>query len=196
MLEDKLLLRRFKSGSQDALIRLYVKYEKYLLTIATALLTDTHAAEDVVHDVFCSLIQTRETISLRGNLQSYLATCIINRARDKMRSLKRRSGAAEHAGAATLDADGPEQVAIQDEQNREVIRAIAMLPYEQREVVVLHLNGGMKFRQIAAIQRVSTNTAKSRYQYALRRLRSVINIKVDENENYQANRKFDPATER
>ena len=196
MLEDTLLLRRFKSGSKDALTRLYVKYEKYLLTIAAAMLTDIHAAEDVVHDVFCSLIQTRESISLRGNLRSYLATCVINRARDKMRSLKRRSGSVEYSGTATMHTNGPEQIAIQDEQTRKVIRAIGGLPYEQREVVVLHLNGGMKFRQIAAIQRVSTNTAKSRYQYALRRLRSVINIKVDENENYRGNRKFDPATER
>ncbi|MHC4463312.1 MAG: RNA polymerase sigma factor [Planctomycetota bacterium] len=196
MLEDTLLLRRFKSGSKDALTRLYVKYEKYLLTIATALLTDSHAAEDVVHDVFCSLIQSRETINLRGKLRSYLATCVINRARDKMRSLKRRSGTAEYASAATPDADGPEQVAIQDEEARGVICAIARLPYEQREVVVLHLQGGMKFRQIAAIQRVSTNTAKSRYQYALRRLRSVINIKENENENHPGNRRFDSVTER
>jgi RNA polymerase sigma-70 factor (ECF subfamily) len=196
MLEDTLLLRRFKSGSKDALARLYVKYEKHLLTIATALLTDAHAAEDVVHDVFCSLIQTRETISLRGNLRSYLATCVINRARDKMRSLKRRSGVVEHESAATPDADGPEQIVIQDEEAREVIHAIARLPYEQREVVVLHLNGGMKFRQIAAIQRVSTNTAKSRYQYALRGLKSIVNTKVNENENHPGNRKFDSATER
>jgi RNA polymerase sigma-70 factor (ECF subfamily) len=51
---------------------------------------------------------------------------------------------------------------------------MARLPYEQREVFVLRVQGQMKFRQIASVQGVSVNSAHSRYRYALDRLRSLL----------------------
>ena len=89
MLEDRLLLKRFKDGSTDALRCIYEKYETYLLTLATAFLGDANAAEDVLHDVFCKFIQSRERIKLKGNLKGYLGTCVANLARDKIRSRNR-----------------------------------------------------------------------------------------------------------
>ena len=52
MLEDKLLILKFKCGSPEALRRIYEKYRLYLLKLAAALLNDVSVAEDVVHDVF------------------------------------------------------------------------------------------------------------------------------------------------
>jgi DNA-directed RNA polymerase specialized sigma24 family protein len=66
MLEDKLLLWRFKHGSSDALARIYDKYETYLITVATALLNNTHAAEDVLHDFFISFVTSADRIKLHG----------------------------------------------------------------------------------------------------------------------------------
>ncbi len=58
MLEDKLLIWKFKCGSSEALCRIYRKYGDYLLALATALLEDVNTAEDVVHDVFCKFIES------------------------------------------------------------------------------------------------------------------------------------------
>jgi RNA polymerase sigma-70 factor (ECF subfamily) len=48
------------------------------------------------------------------------------------------------------------------------------LPDEQREIVVLHLQGRMPFREIARLQGISVNTAMSRYRYGLDKLRSAL----------------------
>ena len=56
---------------------------------------------------------------------------------------------------------------------------MARLPYEQREVVILHLRAGMKFRQIAKLQDISINTIKGRYRYGLDKLRSILNGEVE-----------------
>ncbi|MHC4474218.1 MAG: RNA polymerase sigma factor [Planctomycetota bacterium] len=181
MLEDRLLLRRFKNGSSEALCRIYEKYEDYLLTIAAALVGDVNAAEDVVHDVFCSFIESRERIRLSGNLKSFLRTCVANRARDKMRSAKMRAVGLD--GTESIAADmKPDQSAVLDEQSRKLTAALAQLPYDQREAIVLHLRGGMKFRRIAAARAVSINTIKSRYRYGLEKLRSILNSEVNKNE--------------
>ena len=55
---------------------------------------------------------------------------------------------------------------------------MAQLPYDQREAVILHLQAGMKFREIANSQNVSINTIQSRYRYGLERLRSLLDGKV------------------
>ncbi|MGD8501141.1 MAG: sigma-70 family RNA polymerase sigma factor, partial [Phycisphaerales bacterium] len=93
MLEDRLLILRFKYGSGEALCRIYEKYRDYLLKLATALLHDADAAEDIVHDVFLGFAQSGYKIKLIGSLKGYLRTCVVNSARNKARSERLRSSA-------------------------------------------------------------------------------------------------------
>ena len=182
MLEDKLLIWKFKCGSNEALCRIYRKYGDYLLALAAALLQDINTAEDVVHDVFCKFIESREKFKLAGSLKSFLATCVVNLARDKLRARKLHNCDLDEAAATTLDTNGPEHYAIFGEQARNLNRAIAQLAYEQREVIMLHLQGGMKFREIARLQGISINTAKSRYRYGMEKLRKLLSDKEKQNE--------------
>jgi RNA polymerase sigma-70 factor (ECF subfamily) len=48
------------------------------------------------------------------------------------------------------------------------------LPYDQREVFVLHVQGEMKFREIAELQNVSIKTVLSRYHYGIEKLQALI----------------------
>ncbi len=182
MLEDKLLIWKFKNGSGKALCRIYRKYGDYLLALAAALLQDVNAAEDVVHDVFCKFIQSREKFKIAGSLRSYLATCVVNLARDKLRARQSQPCKLDKVKTTTLDTNEPEHYAIFGEEALNLSHAIAQLGREQREVIMLHLRGGMKFREIAGLQGVSINTAKSRYRYGLKKLRKLLSDKEKENE--------------
>ncbi len=180
MIEDKLLKWKFKRGSRKALQKIYEKYESYLLTLATALLNDVNTAEDVVHDVFVSFAQSAEKLRLEGSLKAYLATCLVNRARNEMRVRKRRPGVMDDVSPPSSDLNGPEFSAVSKEGTQKLSLAMAQLPYEQREVIMLHLQGGMMFTQIAKLQNVSVNTIRSRYRYGLEKLRSLLNSEVIE----------------
>ena len=178
MIEDELLKFRFKCGSRDALRRIYEKYFNHLLTLAMALLNDVSMAEDVVHDVFVSFVKSAEEFKLRGNLKSYLVTCVMNRARDRIRSNRRRAVRLDRSDLISSEADGPEQTIICSEESRRLNDAIAELGHEQREVIVLRLKCEMKFREIARLQGVSVNTIQGRYRYGLNKLRSILNGEV------------------
>jgi RNA polymerase sigma-70 factor (ECF subfamily) len=178
MIEDRLLLIRFKRGDPDALRRIYEKYEVYLLTVATALLNDIGSAEDVLHDSFVAFAESAHKIKLEGNLRSFLATCVANRCRDLMRKKGRDYESIDKADSLTCEAKGPELAAVCTEQLERVARAIAVLSYEQREVVVLHLTGDMIFKKIADLQNVSVNTVQSRYRYGIDKLRSILNGEI------------------
>ena len=178
MLEDKLLLWKFKCGSSEALERIYDKYETYLITVATALLNNTHAAEDVLHDFFISFVASPEKIKLKGNLKAYLATCVANLARNRIKRRQLEPAALDDNYSIESEALGPDLLAIQKEETTILNRAMSQLPYEQREVVVLHLQGNMKFTQIAKARSTPVNTIRSRYRYGLDKLRSLLNSEV------------------
>jgi len=178
-MKDRFLIWRFKCGSSDALCRIYEKHEDYMLTIAVSLLNDVGAAEDVVHDVFVSFAQSAEKIRLNGNLRGYLTTCVANLARDRIRARQRQAIGPNNAEPVSLDLNGPLESLIDDEQLQRLNFALAQLPYEQREVITLHLQGGMAFKAIAESQNVSINTIQSRYRYGLDKLRSLLDSEVE-----------------
>jgi RNA polymerase sigma-70 factor (ECF subfamily) len=178
MLEDKLLLLKFKRGSPDALRRIYEKYKDELLALAVALLNDRAAAEDVLHDVFVSFAQYAEKLRLRASLKSYLSTCIANRVRNLKHTKSQKTAQLSQTKTFSKDCDEPERQAISAELCRRIEQAMVQLPYDQREVIILHLQSGMRFRAIADSQGVSINTIQSRYRYGLDKLRSLLNVEV------------------
>ncbi len=188
MIEDKLLIWRFKRGSADALCRIYKKYKDNLLRLASALLNDTSAAEDIVHDFFVSFAQSPEKLKLNGSLKSYLATCVANRVRNANIARQRQSALGrlpaetiglDEAESAASNSKRPEQWIICSEQLRQLNNAMAQLPHQQREVIILHAQGETKFKAIAELQDVSINTVQSRYRYGLDKLRSILDSEVE-----------------
>jgi RNA polymerase sigma-70 factor (ECF subfamily) len=180
MLEDKILVFRFKRGSRQALCQIYQKYESNLLTLAANLLAEPSMAEDVLQDVFVRFVESADKFELRGSLKAYFAKCVANRCRDYLRKSKRNGTVAiDDAAQIVSNANAPVQLAILSEELQHVSRALNELPYEQREVVVLHLHGDLKFKTIAKLQQVSIKTVLSRYRYGLNKLRSILNGEVN-----------------
>ena len=175
MIEDELLKWKFKSGSKDALQRIYEKYRDYLLTLAMTSINNAHLAEDIVQDVFVTFAQSGDTFRLRGSLKGYLATCTVNRCRDQIRARKHQPLSLDEDIPIQSDFCPPDRRMISDEQSRQVADAMARLPYEQREVIALHLNAGITLRHIARLQNAPASTIKARYRYGLQKLRLALN---------------------
>ncbi len=180
MMEDRILLWKFKRGSREALCRIYEKYRTDLLKLAVSLVTDVNTAEDVVQDVFVSFAQSAAQIGLAGDLRKYLVTCVANRIRNRRRDEQRHEAIGlDGADALTCGSRRPEQWAILNEELRSLSRAMDQIPYEQREVVSLYMEGDLTFRQIARIQNASINTVQGRYRYGMTKLRSLLNSELE-----------------
>jgi len=175
MQEDKLLVRKLKHGDSEALHRIYEKYKNELLALSVALSGDRTLAEDVVHDVFVSFAEFAGRLQLRGSLKSYLSSCVANRVRSLARAEQAHSALLDEARVAGADSNEPAYLAMSAEQLQRINQAVAQLPYRQREVIILHLQAGMKFRQIAEQQDLSVNTVQARYRYGLDKLRETLN---------------------
>jgi RNA polymerase sigma-70 factor (ECF subfamily) len=182
MSEDGRLLKHLRRGDREALRRVYEKYMDDLLAVAASLLSDMHTAEDCVHDVFVGFAGAAgEGLDIRQNLKGYLLSCVANRARDQLRKKPRELN--QPVGESDYPATCSEPVSelIDCEESAWLFAALAKLPYEQREVFVLHAQGDMKFREIAGLVGVSTATVQSRYRYGIEKLRRLLE-KENENE--------------
>ncbi len=177
-IEDELLKWRFRRGSREALARIYEKYVHLLLSIAMGLLNDPQEAEDVVQDVFVTFAQGANGFGLRGSLKAYLATCVVNRARDRARRERARQRLADGYPTTPLGIDEADRSLVYSECCERLNQALAELPYEQREVVVLKVKDGLKLKDIAKLQNASISTVHGRYRYGMDKLRTLLNGEI------------------
>jgi RNA polymerase sigma-70 factor, ECF subfamily len=141
---------------------LYERHGPVLLAYALSLLQDRSASEDVLHQVFVKLLQ--KDLVINGQPLHYLYRAIRNTAFNYRR---------HHARELELARNGHwlESPTGSEETGLELESALAELPDEQREIMILHVWGEMTFEEAAVALDISPNTAASRYRYALAKLK-------------------------
>jgi RNA polymerase sigma-70 factor (ECF subfamily) len=151
ILEDKLIIYQLNQGNKQLLRRIYEKYKKDMMTLATALLYDKNMAEDVVHDVFAGFIQSVEKFRLTGSLKGYLSVCVANNARNKNRSKQRHKNTSlDETETIISDSQSPVISVMFGEESNQLACALEKLSYQQREILLLHIYSGMRFKEIAS----------------------------------------------
>jgi RNA polymerase sigma factor (sigma-70 family) len=150
---------------------LYQQHGGALLLFALAIAGDRGRAQDALHQVFLKILEAGTLYQVadpKAYLFASVRNTVLNAARVQQRSV------ALDEGSAWFD---PPQRDYAAEAN--LRRALRSLPEDQREVVVLHVWAELTFQQIAEILEISSNTAASRYRYALARLRELMCVKED-----------------
>ena len=141
---------------------LYRKHGPALLLFALAIMGERSRAQDAVHHVFLKLLE-RGDLRRAGDKKAYLFRCVRNAVLNERKCQDRQRPLDDEAWFSPPDQD------YAGEQN--LRRALLALPDDQRQVVVLHVWGELTFSQIGGLLDVSSNTAASRYRYALTKLR-------------------------
>jgi len=151
----------------------YLAHKDRLLTLALALTGDRSTAEDVVHDVFASLIKETRRLHHRNSLFAFLAVCTRNRAYDFYRKREREN--LRPAKAPTLQHDeareDPAEQVAENEEKEALLGLVSGLPQGLREVLSLRIWGGLTFEEIARLQQTTKSTAHAHYRQALEKLR-------------------------
>ncbi len=139
-------------------------------------------AEDVVQAAFVRFWKHRP--DAEPEHYPLLYTAVRTAALDFLRSQERRTARESDDRIEVLRGDAPcfDTSLERREQAEAVEGALARLPREQREVIVLKIWGELTFAQIAQALGESINTVASRYRYALAALRRHFQPHSDEYE--------------
>ena len=164
---DAELIAGILRGDSGAFADLYQKYRARLHQYALSLMRSQMEAEDVVHDVFVRLATLASAGRAPREASAYLYVSVRNRCLDRLR--RKPATSLEDVDLDLIVAPGGDQDRI--DLGRVLNRALLALPAEQAEVVVLRTWHQLEFAAIARMQGTSINTALSRYQYGLSKLR-------------------------
>jgi len=154
-------------GESEAFAGLYRSYRTRLHHYALSLIRSRMEAEDVVHDVFVGLAKQVAEGRMPRVVSAYLYTSVRNRCVDRMRRRPELSLEDVDLDLIVAPTGDAERIGL----GRVLNRALRSLPAEQAEVVVLRTWHDLEFAAIAELQGTSINTALSRYQYGLTKLR-------------------------
>ncbi|MDA0577291.1 MAG: sigma-70 family RNA polymerase sigma factor [Verrucomicrobia bacterium] len=174
------LIAQYRQGDVVALDRLIDRHQRMLFGYIVNMTGHQDGADDVFQEVWLKVIRKLDGYrdqNFGGWLVRIARNVVIDRVRRRKPELSLDQEDADGRGLArTLAAETappPDELADRDLGAR-IAQAVALLPEEQREVFVMRVKADLAFKEIARLQGVSINTALARMQYALTKLRPLL----------------------
>jgi RNA polymerase sigma-70 factor (sigma-E family) len=155
--------------ADEAVSQLYGAHYTRLVRLATLLLRDQGAAEEVVQDCFVAMHGRWGRLREPDKAAAYLRSAVVNRSRS---ALRRRAATARHEPAPLGVHQSAEQSVIDRERRAEVLAALDALSERQREVLVLRYYLDLSEADIADTLRISRGAVKSHSSRGLAALRT------------------------
>ena len=153
--------------------KIYDQFGERMYHYLSIKLGSAQDAEDILQEVFYRLMKNPLRLRFVRDPSAYLFRAARNEA---LRLLTRRASDRRYF-ARTLELQDVLRESLteadRDERDR-AARALAGIPEEQREVLVLKLYEDLTFKEIASICGLSLNTAASRYRYGLEKVREIM----------------------
>ena len=164
-----------RDGRLDALAAAFDRWHVRVRVLARRLLSDPASAEDVVQDVFASLLRAMRGFRGEVDVETFILAIAVKQSRRHQRSAARRRGALERlAREDRLTRPDPEQATYRRELARRLETALDRLPAAQREAFVLCEVEDLRSPRACLIASVPEATMRTRLFHARRRLRELL----------------------
>ncbi len=179
--DDEALIAAALNGSAFAWEKLVKRYEGRVYNHGLRLTGNPSDAMDLMQEVFLGVYRNLHRFRGDAKFSSWLFRIAHNKAVDMNRRkqllrTQRSSGdeeADEFEGLPADMQDEPDKRLSDQELNQQIITLLATLPLDQRLVVEMKVFQSLTFEEIALLQDISVNTAKTRFYTALRKLKVV-----------------------
>lgn len=167
-------IRAAQDGDRSAFARLIERYWDRLYRWLYHLTRDRHAAEDLTQETFLKALAAISSFRPGSNFRAWVFRIGHNNFVNQKRSERRTKHQLPE------DAASPEQVGLVESttENRETLeavgRAVADLPSDFRAALLLRVNEGLSFRDVAKILKTTEETARWRVFKARQKLMKVL----------------------
>jgi len=182
----QILLVKPKPGSinnvQSCFEQLISTNKNKVFSYIRGYIRDITLAEDILHDTFIKVFQSVKNgkYSDNGKFISWVMRIAHNLIIDHFRRIKQMNTISNDDyesdlfNSKKIAEDNIEDDMIKRQIHKDVRKMVNNLPADQKEVIILRHYAGLSFKEIAAITKVSVNTALGRMRYALLNLRKMM----------------------
>ena len=176
--QDRQTIERMRRRDSAALADLYDRYARSVYSLACRILTDRTEAEDVVQEVFSQAWRQADAYDAkRAPVAGWLLMMTRTRAIDRLRARSGRVRMVQPLPTLPDPPDqheGPEALAIGEQEAARVRAALDTLTESQRSAIELAYYEGLSQSDIAARLREPLGTVKTRIRTGLLKLRSAL----------------------
>jgi RNA polymerase sigma-70 factor (ECF subfamily) len=169
--QDEELLKAFLEGDESAFTTLMRRYENRIFSLALRMTRDRTDALDATQDAFISAFRRAGSFRGEAAFSTWLYRIGINSCNDLLRKKARLPVPTEEetTDRGGLAVPGP---SLEDKVGTklELAQALASLPPEYLEAVVMHDLGGVPYEEIARAMGIAIGTVKSRISRGRRKL--------------------------
>lgn len=190
--QDQALIEAAVQGSARAWEKLVRRYERRVYNYGLRLTGNPTDAMDLMQEVFVGVYRNLHRFRGDARFSSWLFRIAHNKAVDMSRrqrlvsvqDIRRRSDeeTPDYDNVPDESATDPQQDLLDIEKNRRIAALLRALPLDQRLIVELKINQSMTFDEIADMQDISANTAKTRFYTALRKMKELMETDNDMSE--------------
>lgn len=161
------LIKKVQSGDQNAINTLISSYYQAIFAYFYKNTGQYHQSKDLTQEVFIKMAAGISRYCLRAPFKSWLFTIASNHLKNYYRLCSRKPEPEELAEDIPA---GRSEISKAEIRN-DIREALAKLPPEQKEAVLLHFYHDFSFREIAKITETKEATVKSRIRYGLAKLK-------------------------
>jgi RNA polymerase sigma-70 factor (ECF subfamily) len=159
------LIRAAAAGDLTAFEQLVRTYQQHVWRFLRRLVGDAALAEDITQETFLRVFRRLPTYSFESKFSTWVFQIARNSGIDELRSRQRRSRL-----ASIVRTFPPVPPAAPPETRVVIDAALASLPVDLRETLVLVEVLGLRYREVSAVLGVPEGTVKSRMFAARSRL--------------------------
>ena len=166
------ILQGIANHSQQSLRLLFDSFSSRLIHFSNSILRNRETAIEVVDEVFVKFWKNCEQASSIRNINVYLYTAVKN---SSLNHLTRKSNELttdpfEFINLNNSTDENPEQLMITAELFRKIEKAVDELPPRCKMIFKLVRQDGLKYKEVAEILNVSSNTVDAQMVIAVKRL--------------------------
>jgi len=171
MASDKKLVERVQKGDKGAFDLLVLKYQHKIVNLIMRYVRDPELALDIAQEAFIKAYRALPRFRGDSAFYTWMYRIAVNTAKNHLAAQRRRPMDVEldlqdpeqyDLHAKLKETDTPEGVALSDELQETVERAIAALPEDLRTAIVLRELEGMSYEEIAETMECPVGTVRSR----------------------------------
>ena len=169
---DRAIIQQVLAGDVEAFSRLVDRHYDRCARIAMRILGNREDAEEAIQDAFLRAFRALASYEDRERFSAWLSRILINQCRTIRTRVQRREEVFSHLDLA--DAELFTDAVSVESAWPDLERALAQLPADQREAVVLRYSDDLTYEEMARITGAGESALKMRVQRAFARLRALL----------------------
>lgn len=174
MTQELELIESVLAGNKQAYAQIIDQYKNQLYALVLRMTKNPQTAQDFVQEIFIKVYQQLGKYDNKGSFSSWLYRVAINYCMDEFRKKSYQMKQVEIDDEQVINPNNPEIVFLKKEKSRQLEKLIAMLPEDERLIILLRFVNELSYQEISELLTISISDVRNKLHRAKKKMRMTV----------------------